>query len=70
MNEKQRDALKFLRCLLRRYRFQGGELAVNREAAQEYEEAIARAEYELGLLDERVAAEVYGFGTERERSWK
>lgn len=56
MNQHQRDTLAFLRGMLRRYRCQGGEIMITCEAAKEYEEAIARAEYELGLLDERVAA--------------
>lgn len=62
MNQHQRDTLAFLRGMLRRYRCQGGEIMITCEAAKEYEETIALAEYELGLLDERVAAEVYGFG--------
>lgn len=70
MNQHQHDTLAFLRGMLRRYRCQGGEIMITCEAAKEYEETIALAEYELGLLDERVAAEVYGFGTERERSRK
>lgn len=61
MNEREKTMHSILRQELRRHHFFGGGIIISREDAPEFEKALARAEYELGLLDPEVAVKVYGF---------